>query len=92
MVGIAKTTMESAVAEALSSGVAWNDLGPIKAEARKLSWNKSSWSRVVKEVSPDPLDAAFEKHYAITIAQTCRPAVAHITHADSSAQKVIYCR
>ena len=44
--------MESAVADALSSGVAWNDLGPLKAEARKLKWNKSSWSRAVRQVSP----------------------------------------
>ena len=44
--------MESAVADALSSGVAWNDLGPLKTEARKLTWNKSSWSRAVREVSP----------------------------------------
>ena len=34
-----------AVAEALSSGVAWDDLGELKPEARKLKWNKSSWGR-----------------------------------------------
>ena len=44
--------MESAVADALSSGVAWNDLGPLKIEARKLTWNKSNWSQVVGEASP----------------------------------------
>ena len=44
--------MESAVADALSSGVAWNNLGPLKTKARKLTWNKSSWSRAVREVSP----------------------------------------
>ena len=34
-----------AVAEAFSSGVAWDDLGELKPEARKLKWNKSSWGR-----------------------------------------------
>jgi len=40
------------VAEALSLSVAWEDLGPLKAEARKLKWNKSSWGRSVREASP----------------------------------------
>ena len=34
-----------AVAEALSSGVAWDDLRELKPEARKLKWNKSTWGR-----------------------------------------------
>ena len=34
-----------AVAEAFSSGVAWDDLGELKPEARKHKWNKSSWGR-----------------------------------------------
>ena len=34
--------------DAMSSGVAWEDLGPLKAEARQMKYNKSSWTRSLR--------------------------------------------
>ena len=38
----------AAVDNAMSSGVAWDDLGPLKAEARQMKYNKSSWGRSLR--------------------------------------------
>ena len=39
------------VAEALSAGVAWDELGSLKIEARQLKWNKSKWSRTLLQTA-----------------------------------------
>jgi len=64
-----------AVAEALSSGVAWDDLGELKPEARKLKWNKSSWGRslpspTVPQIGEAPPATTSENVQASTWAYT----------------------
>ena len=34
---------------ALTSGVVWDHLGPLKAQARQQSWNKSKWNRHIRD-------------------------------------------
>ena len=41
----------SSVDDAMSSGVAWDDLGPLKAEARQMKYNKSSWARSLRSAA-----------------------------------------
>ena len=34
---------------ALASGVVWDHLGALKAQARQQSWNKSKWNRHIRD-------------------------------------------